>query len=205
MGDIKTHSSVCLSVCPKNLNLAYIFWSITDRALIFGMHHPCDKSFLLVPCGNLDPDLWSTSRTNLLSGGNHNSSYLLVYFMPPDWIIGGILFLFCLFVCLFVRLSVCLSVVNFNLHFNIWTVSDTDFLFGVHTQLMMPFQMTPRSSDLCGVCAINYFFWTLLRHSVSQTRVFFFLIFVIDTQAILVVLYCRNTLIGTEWIPHEWA
>ena len=52
-GDIKTHSSVCLSVRHKNFNLAHIFWSINDRALIFGMHHPCDKPFLLVPFGDL--------------------------------------------------------------------------------------------------------------------------------------------------------
>ena len=36
------HLSVCLSVCRKNLNLAHIFWSINDRALIFGMHDHCD-------------------------------------------------------------------------------------------------------------------------------------------------------------------
>ena len=35
-------------------------------------------------------------------------------FMPPDRMIGGILFLSCLSVCLFVCLFVCLSVVNFN-------------------------------------------------------------------------------------------
>ena len=35
-------------------------------------------------------------------------------FMPPDRMIGGILFLSCLFVCLFV----CLSVVNFNIRYN---------------------------------------------------------------------------------------
>ena len=59
--------SVCLSVCHKNFNLAHIYWSINDRALIFGMHDPCDKSFTLVPCGDLD--LWPTSRSNLLPGG----------------------------------------------------------------------------------------------------------------------------------------
>ena len=37
-GDIKTPSFVC----HKNFNLAHIFWSINDRALIFGMHDPCD-------------------------------------------------------------------------------------------------------------------------------------------------------------------
>ena len=36
----------------------------------------------------------------------------------PNRMIGGILFLSCLFVCLFVCLSVCLSVVNFNLRCN---------------------------------------------------------------------------------------
>ena len=41
-------------------------------------------------------------------------------------------------------LSVCLSVVNFNLRYNFWTVRDRDFIFGMHTPLMMYFQMTPR-------------------------------------------------------------
>ena len=63
VGDIKTHSSVC----HKDFNLAHIFWSINDRALIFGMHDPCDMSFQLVPCGDLD--LLPTSRSNLLPGG----------------------------------------------------------------------------------------------------------------------------------------
>ena len=37
--------SVCPSVCHKNYNLAHIFWSINDTALIFGMHGHCDKPF----------------------------------------------------------------------------------------------------------------------------------------------------------------
>ena len=53
--------------------------------------------------------------------------------------IGGILFLSCLSVCLFV----CLSVVNFNLRYNFWTIRDSDFIFGMHTPLMTPFQVTP--------------------------------------------------------------
>ena len=44
---------------------------------------------------------------------------------------------------------VCLSVVNFNLRYNFRTVRDKDFIFGMHTPLMMPFQMTPRSMTLC--------------------------------------------------------
>ena len=41
--DIKTHLSIYPSVHHKNLNLAHIFWSMNDRAMIFGMHKPCDK------------------------------------------------------------------------------------------------------------------------------------------------------------------
>ena len=59
--------SVRPSVCHKNFNLAHIFWSINDRALIFGMYDPCDKPFLLIPCSDLD--LWPTLRSNLLPGG----------------------------------------------------------------------------------------------------------------------------------------
>ena len=77
-GDIKTHSFVCpsvhLSICPKNSNLAYIFWSIKDWALIFGMHDPCDKPFQLTPCRDLD--LWPTCCWV----GDHNSKNLLVCF-----------------------------------------------------------------------------------------------------------------------------
>ena len=58
-----------------------------------------------------------------------------------EWL-GHIVFV--LSVCL----SVCLSVVNFNLRYNIWTVRDRDCIFGMHTPLMMPFQMTPRSMTL---------------------------------------------------------
>ena len=70
-GDIKSHSSVRPSVRPSvchiNFNLAHIFWGINDRTLIFGMHDPCDKPFLLVPWGDLE--LWPRSRSNLLPGG----------------------------------------------------------------------------------------------------------------------------------------
>ena len=69
-----SNSFVRPSVSPsfrlsQNFNLTDIFWSINDRALIFGMHDPCDKSSLLVPCGDLDLDFLPTSRSNLLPGG----------------------------------------------------------------------------------------------------------------------------------------
>ena len=75
-GGIKSQSSVRPSLRPsvplsvtKNFNLAHIFWSINDRALIFGMHIPCDWPFQLTPCSDLDLDLWHISRSNLLPGG----------------------------------------------------------------------------------------------------------------------------------------
>ena len=87
----------------------------------------------------------------------HIASILSILFLCPriEWS-GHIVYapvsndrgiLFCP-VCLSELLSVCLSVVNFNLHYNIWTVRDRDFIFGMHTPLMMPFQMTPRSMAL---------------------------------------------------------
>ena len=60
-----------------------------------------------------------------------------MYLCPPDRMIGGILFLSCLFVCL--------SVVNFNLRYNF---RGRNFIFDMHTPLMMPFQMIPRSMTL---------------------------------------------------------
>ena len=75
-GDIKTHSSVPPSVCHKNFNLAHIFLSINGRALILGMHDPCDKPFQLAPCCDLviysyvnSVSQWNASiYTHLLSG-----------------------------------------------------------------------------------------------------------------------------------------
>ena len=72
LGDIKSHLFVCLSVCHKKFN----FCTITDKALILGMCVPCDKTFPVVPCRDLDSDLWPTSRSNLLpSGGPQFSEF----------------------------------------------------------------------------------------------------------------------------------
>ena len=51
-------------------------------------------------------------------------------------------------VVLSVTLSVTLWQKNFNLGHNFWNVRNIDFTFGMHTQLMKPFQMTPRSMTL---------------------------------------------------------
>ena len=66
--DIKSHSSDCPSVCPsQNFILCQNCCNITSRALILGMYVLCDKTFPMVPCRDLDGDLWPTS--NLLSSG----------------------------------------------------------------------------------------------------------------------------------------
>ena len=92
-GDIKSHSSVCpslcpsvrpsvrLSVCHKNFNLAHIFWSIKDRALIFGMHDPCDKPFQVMPCH----DLWPSSRSKLLPSGGPQFSKFACFYICRLW------------------------------------------------------------------------------------------------------------------------
>ena len=79
--------------------------------------------------------------------------------------IGGILFLSCLSVCLSVCLFVCLSVVNFNLRYNFWAVRDRDFIFGMHTPLMTPFQNDVKVNDLVTLTLtlkLKIAFWTLL-------------------------------------------
>ena len=72
--------------------------------------------------------------------------FLILFNAPGSNDRGHIVFVrsVCLSVCLFV----CLSVINFNLHYNFWTVRDRDFIFGMHTPLMMPFQMIARSMTL---------------------------------------------------------
>ena len=68
----------------------------------------------------------------------------VLFSCPPVWMIGGILYLSCPSVYFFVSLSV----VNFNIRNNFWTVGDRDLIFGMHTQLPMPFQMVSRLMTL---------------------------------------------------------
>ena len=73
---LSVRPSIRLSVCHKNFNLGHNFCTNTDRALILGMCVPCDKTFPMVPCRDLDGDLWPTSRSNLLpSGGPQFSEF----------------------------------------------------------------------------------------------------------------------------------
>ena len=79
--------SVCQSLCHNNFNLGHNFCIITGRALILGMCVHCDITFLMVPCRDLDRDLWPTSRSNLLPSGGpqfpefactHKIGYIMV-------------------------------------------------------------------------------------------------------------------------------
>ena len=124
--------SVCLSVCPSHSFSAffsYMLWHIELKFCIW-------LSFTV-----LQIKFECRYFPSIFVG-------VMPLFMPPDRMIGGILFLSCLSVCLFVCLFVCLSVVNFNLRYNFWTIRDRDFIFGMHTPLMTPFQVTPKSMTL---------------------------------------------------------
>ena len=68
----------------KNFNLANVFWSINDRALIFDIHDPCDKPFQLAPCRDLDIDL--LQGQSCCQAGDYSSPNLLV-FSIIQWII----------------------------------------------------------------------------------------------------------------------
>ena len=62
--------SVILSFCPPlwNYNLAYNFWTVSARALIFHMSIPCEKIFPWVPLFlTLWPWLWSLTFLKTLN------------------------------------------------------------------------------------------------------------------------------------------
>ena len=81
--------SVPLSVCHKNFNLGHNFCTITGRALILGMCVLCEKNFHMVPCCDLDRDLWPTSRSNLLpSGGPQFSEFACFIFLWVDGLLS---------------------------------------------------------------------------------------------------------------------
>ena len=72
--------SVRPSICHKNFNLGHNFCTITGRALILGMCVLCDKTFSMVPCSDLDGDLWPTSRSNMLPSGRPQFSEFAWFF-----------------------------------------------------------------------------------------------------------------------------
>ena len=85
-------------------------------------------------------------RIENMQGIKWLSAVWVSFYAPKSNDRGHIVFV--LSVCLSFCLFVCLSVVNFNLYYNFWNVRDRHFIFGMHTPLMWPFQMTPRSMTL---------------------------------------------------------
>ena len=98
-----------------------------------------------VVCFNIPEPLARRYKTQEFHKSVRNENSFKILFMPTDQMIGGILFLSCL------------TVVNFNLRYNFWTVR-----FGMHTPLVTPFQMTPRSMTLWLTLKLEKAFWTLL-------------------------------------------
>ena len=68
-------------------------------------------------------------------------------------------------------LFLCLSVVNLNLCYGLWTEQDRDFIFGMHTELMMPFQMTPRS--ITSLKIGGFFYLVVARGIVFHKHILF--------------------------------
>ena len=81
-------------------------------------------------------------------------SLMVCFYMPPELILGHLVFVLSVTVCLSVSDDSVAK--NFNLGHNFWIVKDRDFIFGMHIQLVKPFQMTPRSMTEKSQ------FWTLL-------------------------------------------
>ena len=92
---------------------------------------------------NLTGSKISTSSTNYIFFGPIGKQKLWQIVLRCT-ICGSLGLLFCLFVCL--------SVVN--LGYDFWPVRDRDFIFGMHTPLMMAFHMIPRSMTLTFVLKI---------------------------------------------------
>ena len=151
---LSVRPSVPLSVCPsvrhKNFNLGHNFCTITDRALILGMCVLCDKTFPMVPCRDLDRDLWP--RSNLLASGGpqfsefacwlidssdiilfNGYSCMIVFYATRSNDLVHIVFVpsVCWFACLFACVFVCCQLQHLNYNFR--TVGDKDFILGMHT------------------------------------------------------------------------
>ena len=87
-------------------------------------------------------EIFAWPRTICLVTGIQRNSYsvclVVTSYAPGLNDLGHIVFV----------LPVCLSVANCNLHYNFRTVIDRDFIFGMHTPLIIAFQMTLRSMTL---------------------------------------------------------
>ena len=148
-----------------------IYWTSTSwtRICYFLIKQPSFSTVFVITCsGDTLRRLMLTASTLGMTGGDYAFIFFrlfkgegigdyswrrndsedqvgdsLIYsliFMPLDRMIGGAVFV----------LSVCLCVlfVNFNLRYNFWTVRNWDFIFGMHTPLMTPYQITPGSMTL---------------------------------------------------------
>ena len=126
---------------PCNINIIISIWSRHAQWPPVVSGRPRVVSLSLLRRYHIPENVISIVKLQSLSessGFREMIFPVLNYFYGPDQMIRSILFLSCLFVCR----SVCLSVVNFKIHYNFWTVRERGFIFGMHTQLMMPFQTT---------------------------------------------------------------
>ena len=127
---------------------------------------PCDKPFQLAPCR----DLWRTSRSNFIStwGTTNFQNFLVALSVTQEYssvasfdLIGGFGTVHELW-----SLSVAKKV-----NYNFWTVRDRDIIFGMHTHLIKPFQMTPRSDLKLLTLTVTF----ILTIALSLARKIFYL------------------------------
>ena len=124
----------------------------TEQTPLLPFHNPyikywymplCEANRLQTTClfEHLTPP---TSALETASTAPKDAVADLEFLCPRNGIRGHLDFV--LYVCL-LYYSVAKKKI-FNLRHNFWIVRDRDFIFGIHTQLMKPFQMTPRSMTL---------------------------------------------------------
>ena len=150
----------CLSNTFRMLVCGVLILQIQYQALILGILH--SQKFHILTWFYVQNAFNSHILSILFSQDDHSWSFIFV-------------------ISLFLSLSLCDSEAkNFNLGHNLWTVRDRDFTFGIPTQPMKPFQMTPRWMTLWHWPWPLYYnsqIWTFVAAGgirVSQTYPFLF-------------------------------
>ena len=158
---LSVRPSVPLSVCPsvrhKNFNLGHNFCTIIGRALILGMCILCDGTFPMVPCRDLDGDLWPTSRSNLLpSGGPQFSEFactgLLCVRYLTWWVLPD---------CGWFILSVCFTGLLCARYLTWWVLPDCGWLYFLC--VLQVYSVLDISPDGCYLIASGYTFCVFYR------------------------------------------
>ena len=138
-------TKILTEVCYNTL---FIIWCAMMLLIIW-----CAMMLLIIWCAMMLLIIWCAIILFSFVQSIENSEVCII-FIPPDRVIGSICFVLsvCLYVCL-------LSTSTFNINF--WTERDRDFIFGMCTQLMIPFPKLPGSMTLNLIYVLKITFLTL--------------------------------------------